>query len=303
MLRYDLNDLRIFLALTRTLNIAQAAEYVGLTASAVSLRLKKLEETFGVQLFIREPKGLVLTQAGIALQEEASRLSAGAAELDARMRAFTDDSSRELVVASNTAGLQNYFAAYISQYLKKYPGRCRFLECPSHYAVEAVREGSADVGFGLITARLRKDRDIMVREVALDHHVLITPPDHALAGRDTIAYADSLHYPQITPSHQSPMAAAMKERASASGTPLLPMIQLPSFELIIKVVSEGSGVAVVPESALSDQMRACVAVVRLSDAWAVRPLGFFLPAARAPSSRALALVEEFFRFNAAAHKL
>ena len=55
MLRYDLNDLRIFLALTRTLNIAQAAEYVGLTASAVSLRLKKLEETFGVQLFIREP--------------------------------------------------------------------------------------------------------------------------------------------------------------------------------------------------------------------------------------------------------
>lgn len=46
MLRFDLNDLRIFLALTHTLNISMAADQVGLTASAVSLRLKKLEEAF-----------------------------------------------------------------------------------------------------------------------------------------------------------------------------------------------------------------------------------------------------------------
>ena len=85
MLRFDLNDLRIFLALTRTLNIAQAAEFIGLTPSAVSLRLKKLEESFGVQLFVREPRGLILTHAGIALLKEAQRLSDEAAALEQTM--------------------------------------------------------------------------------------------------------------------------------------------------------------------------------------------------------------------------
>lgn len=291
MLRFDLNDLRIFLALTRTLNIAQAAEFVGLTPSAVSLRLKKLEESFGVQLFVRDPRGLVLTQAGLALSKEAKRLSDGAASLEQTMSQFHDDEMRELVVASNSAGLQNYFAPYISRFLQAHPGRCRFIECSSSYAAEAVREGSADVGFGLITPKLLKDRSLKVREVALDHHVLITSPHHPLAHLREIAYADTLQYPQIIPSHQSPMSVAMKERASASGVQLLPMLQLPSFDLIIKVVSEGTGIAVVPESALNHTTS--VAVVKLTDSWAVRPLGFFLPGMRQASQRAQAFVNEF----------
>ena len=291
MLRFDLNDLRIFLALTRTLNIAQAAEFIGLTPSAVSLRLKKLEESFGVQLFVREPRGLILTHAGIALLKEAQRLSDEAAALEQTMSKFHDDERRELVVASNSAGLQNFFAPYISRFLKAHPGRCRFIECSSSYAADAVREGSADVGFGLITPALRRDHTLQLREVALDHHILITPLDHPLAGKVEVSYADTLAYPQIIPSHQSPMSVAMKDRASASGMQLLPMLQLPRFDLIIQVVSEGVGVAVVPESALSAESE--VACVKLTDAWATRPLGFFLPAQRPATKRAKAFVDEF----------
>lgn len=292
MLRFDLNDLRIFLSLTHTLNIAQAADMVGLTPSAVSLRLKKLEEAFGNQLFVRDPRGLILTPAGVALQKEAKRLSEGAAQLEVTMASFLHEDDRELVIASNTTGLQNYFAPYISTFLRKHPGRCRFIECSSAYAQEAVRDGSVDLGFGLITPKVLKDKALSVRDVGLDKHVLITPLDHPLAHSEPIAYVQALIYPQITTSHLSPMSSAMKERATQSGAALLPMLQLPSFDLIIKVVSEGTGVAVVPESSLQHHPNQ-VAVVELTDSWAERRLGFFLPASRTPAPRALHFVKEF----------
>ncbi len=299
MLRFDLNDLRIFLALTRTLNIGQAADFIGLTPSAVSLRLKKLEEALGVQLFLREPRGLILTEAGTTLLGDAQTLSEQAAALTAHMAAYAEDETRELVVASNTSGLQNYLAPYISHFLAAHPGRCRFVECASSFAADAVREGSADVGFGLVSPKLIKDRSLKVIEVAHDHHVLITPKAHPLAAAGTVSYAETLKYPQITPSHQSPMAAAMKERAAALGVTLLPMLQLPSFELIIRVVSEGTGIAVVPESALAGHQE--VAVVKLSDLWAIRPMGFYLPAQRPSVPRANHFVDGFVELKHLGH--
>lgn len=293
MLRFDLNDLRIFLALTHTLNISRAADQVGLTASAVSLRLKKLEEAFDTQLFIRESRGLVLTAAGHALLNEARELSNGAAKLEETMAAFLAQDDRELVIASNTTGLQNFLAPYISQFLRAHPGRCRFLERSSHDGAEMVREGTADVGFGLISEAIKSSSDLITRAVTHDRHVLVTSLTHPLAQQKSVAYADTLLYPQITQSQHSPMAAAMKERASRSGATLLPILQLPSFDLILRVVAEDIGVAVVPASALRGPHGHEVAVVQLTDAWADRHLGFYLPKHRPSSPRAKAFVDEF----------
>ena len=73
-MRYDFTDLKLFLTLSKTLNLTVTAEHVALTPSAVSLRLKKLEEALGVQLFVREPRGVRLTPAGLALKPWAEKI-------------------------------------------------------------------------------------------------------------------------------------------------------------------------------------------------------------------------------------
>ena len=59
-----LNALRAFEAAARHCSFAKAAGELRVTAAAVSHQIKALEQTLGVKLFKRLPRGLVLTDAG-----------------------------------------------------------------------------------------------------------------------------------------------------------------------------------------------------------------------------------------------
>jgi DNA-binding transcriptional LysR family regulator len=60
----DWDDLRIFLALTRTRSVRAAANVLGVNNSTVSRRIRTFEKRLGVRLFERLPSGYTLTPAG-----------------------------------------------------------------------------------------------------------------------------------------------------------------------------------------------------------------------------------------------
>lgn len=64
-----LNAIRAFEAASRHLNLSRAAEELGVTQGAISKQVIALEDFIGVQLFIREPGGLRLTNEGGSLKE------------------------------------------------------------------------------------------------------------------------------------------------------------------------------------------------------------------------------------------
>lgn len=56
--------LRTFLSVAESLNITHAADSLGKTQSAISVQIRKLEETLEVRLFDRQARGMVLTRDG-----------------------------------------------------------------------------------------------------------------------------------------------------------------------------------------------------------------------------------------------
>jgi DNA-binding transcriptional LysR family regulator len=64
-----LNALRAFEATARLNSVSQAAEQLHVTHGAVSRQLKVLEEHLGVALFIKDGRGLKLTDAGVRLRD------------------------------------------------------------------------------------------------------------------------------------------------------------------------------------------------------------------------------------------
>ena len=80
-----LNALRAFEATARLSSVSQAAEQLHVTHGAVSRQLKVLEEHLGVSLFIKDGRGLKLTDAGVRLRDVSSdafeRVRAVCAEL------------------------------------------------------------------------------------------------------------------------------------------------------------------------------------------------------------------------------
>lgn len=81
----DLSALRSFVAVADTGGVTRAAGLVNLTQSAVSMQMKRLEETLGVVLFDRAPRGLTLTAAGAQLLGHARRMVASNDEVFLRL--------------------------------------------------------------------------------------------------------------------------------------------------------------------------------------------------------------------------
>lgn len=81
----DLSALRSFVAVADTGGVTRAAGLVNLTQSAVSMQMKRLEETLGVALFDRAPRGLTLTAAGAQLLGHARRMVAANDEVFLRL--------------------------------------------------------------------------------------------------------------------------------------------------------------------------------------------------------------------------
>lgn len=72
-----LNALRAFEASARHLSFTRAGEELRVTQAAVSHQVKALEERLGVRLFRRLPRGLALTDEGVALLPPVSDAFAG----------------------------------------------------------------------------------------------------------------------------------------------------------------------------------------------------------------------------------
>ncbi|MES2436049.1 MAG: LysR substrate-binding domain-containing protein [Pseudomonadota bacterium] len=75
MIPLDSDLMRAFLAVVDTGSVTAAADRVGRTQSAVSMQIRKLEESLGQPLFTRLPRGVVLTPRGAQLLPYARRVT------------------------------------------------------------------------------------------------------------------------------------------------------------------------------------------------------------------------------------
>ncbi len=70
----ELYQLRTFVTVAQTGHLTRAAEQLATSQSAVSAQIKALEEEFQMPLFLRTPKGMVLTASGSELLEQTEKV-------------------------------------------------------------------------------------------------------------------------------------------------------------------------------------------------------------------------------------
>ena len=116
-----LSDLAVFVRVVDTRGFSAAARAMGLTKSAVSKRINRLERQLGLRLLQRTTRAMSLTEAGRVLYERAAQ---GVALLDesARLAAGLVDAPRGTlrVTASVTFG-KRCLAPLIPEFLARYP--------------------------------------------------------------------------------------------------------------------------------------------------------------------------------------
>lgn len=113
--------LQAFAQTARTLNVTQAAKDLGLTQSALSQRLALLEEDLEVTLFIREPRGLKLTEAGHKLLRFATLNQKSEEELLFELKGHSQELAGTLGLGAYSSVLRSVIIPALAGFLRKNP--------------------------------------------------------------------------------------------------------------------------------------------------------------------------------------
>ena len=116
----DLNLLPMFLTVAETQNFREAADRLGVTRSAVSQGVKRLEGFLGTQLVNRTTRAVALTEAGEALL---SRLSRPMADIDEALESVpgTDSPRGHLKVAVSSIAQRFLAGPFIASFVETFP--------------------------------------------------------------------------------------------------------------------------------------------------------------------------------------
>ena len=96
----SIDNLRCFVAASKTLNFRRAARVVALTPTALSQRIKQLEQELGAELFVRTTRAVTLTQAGLSLLPSAERCLAAASDCGRTARGETGPAPLDLTLGT-----------------------------------------------------------------------------------------------------------------------------------------------------------------------------------------------------------
>lgn len=161
----------------------------------LSQSIMRLEESLGIKLLERTPRGVSLTAAGEALMAEAKPLLAQADLAERRVRQAADELA-SLSIAFVPMCAMHIMPLALHALRKQWPGvDVRLIERGSALTVASVKNGSIDLGVVVTSvADVHELESIVIERMSM---VAAVPENWPLAQRTRISMADLTTYPLI----------------------------------------------------------------------------------------------------------
>jgi DNA-binding transcriptional LysR family regulator len=194
----DWNDLRDFLAVHRTGNLARAAALRGINATTVSRRLVALESQVGARLFDRTPDGYTMTPAGRDLLPHAERMEREALALERALFGRDQKLSGTVKVTATEMLATRFIAPHLRDFHARYPEISLDLVCTNRSVSLSRRE--ADVALrlsrpdeeGVVARKLsRIELSLYASHTYFERYGVPSDPENSLAGHGVLLFADA----------------------------------------------------------------------------------------------------------------
>ena len=233
----DTRRLRYFLRTAELGSISQAAKSFDIAQPALSHHITVLEQHLDVQLFIRGPRGVILTEAGTVFLRHAQQLvrAVDQAERETRDQA-------ESVTGTIRLGLLNSVSSQLTPMILR-AIRTHFPGITLH-----VMENSSDVLRRWIDVE-RLDLAVNLVDVAApgaiplmrDDFYFVGPPGSLDTGRGTIPFEDVVRHSLILPSQGHSLRKDVDMAAAQAGRHVALDLEVDGHTTLKSVVAEGIG--------------------------------------------------------------
>ena len=243
-----LEQLRIFVAVAEKQHMTRAANELNLTQSATSAAIAALEARYGIKLFDRVGRGIVLTPTGSDFLVEARGVLTRAKDATQLLNDLAGLKRGSLsIAASQTVG--NYWLPRrIQTFRAAYPGiELRLAISNTEQVARMVVQGAADLGF--IEGEV-DDGALTARKIDGDCLILIVGTKHPWSGRKKVSAKDLPTTPWILRERGSGTRSMFEAALRHNGIKLSDLkisLELPSNEAVRSAVEAGDGATVISD--------------------------------------------------------
>ena len=194
----DLQNIRYFLGLAKELHFWNTAEKMFVTQSALSRRIKSLEDEIGVQLFERDKRNVKLTDAGAFLQIEWTRMLAEIENFHAHARQIGAGEIGKLKIAHPGSITHSILPDLLVALTEKFPQlEIELFELLTDNFEQALINYQIDIGF---SRELPKNKSLAARLVSSENFALVVPQNHFLNKANFTNLSDAKNENFILPS-------------------------------------------------------------------------------------------------------
>lgn len=177
----DLRQMRYFLALAEERNFTRAAERLHMAQPPLTRQIRALEEELGATLFLRTPKGVELTEAGLTLMDEVPNLLSLAQRAKERTVAASQGLSGRLDVGIFGSGVLDVIPRILARFHAERPEvKIVLHNLTKTEQIDALRERRISVGFNRL---IPPEDDLRVETILRESMMVALPAGHPLARR------------------------------------------------------------------------------------------------------------------------
>ena len=279
-MRFDITDLRLFLAVVETGSITHGADKVNLALGSASGRIRQMEDELGVPLLDRHRHGVTPTRAGECLMENARLVVRQTEKMRMELLPFSQGVSGTLRLLTNTAALHEHLPKRLAAFLADNPS----------IDIEAKEMQSADIGAALAAGRadigIASESDLPDtferRFFGEDQLVVVAQKGAAILRGSSVAFSKAARLNCIGLPRETALQRFIAAKAAKLGATMPIRMRVSGFDAMGQMVEAGAGIAIMPEVSARRCARSMqLAYLPLADPWAARRLAVCL----APTTR------------------
>ncbi len=244
----ELRHIRYFLAVADTGSFTKAAEELLIAQPPLSRQIKDLEEELGAELFIRRPRGAVLTEAGKRFLPYARRMEKLARQSADEIRAMEEGLSGTLYLATVEGLAPHLIAGWMAEFHRLYPQTdFNLFNGSTDDAIDRIQKGLCDMA--VITAPYDSE-GLEGLPVGEEPWVAMIPAGHALAAEagEDIPLEKLADCDLIIPSRHSRRREILEWFAPIGKEPRF-IGRISHLVNACELTRAGLGIAIFPESA------------------------------------------------------
>lgn len=245
-----LRHLKIFVAVCEEKSVTKAAQSLHLAQPSVSLAVTELEEYYGVRLFDRISRKLLITELGKQFLEYATHIVTLFDRMETEIRNW--DAAGILRIGSSITIGNHLIPGYVKSFTEAHPQMKVQVTIDNSQNIED-RILANDVDFALIEGLVHSPQ-IESQKFMEDELVLICGKGHPLYGQDEAEVQTIVGYDFILREKGSGGRELFDSTMLIHQIEIEPLWESVSNQAIIRAVSQGLGISILPQMLLETQL-------------------------------------------------